>query len=1312
MPGLNQLQKFYSDLMNLGDEIKIRAARGEKPSTIAIPSDVSPEDDSEIFKNGLPQLSEEEQAQADAEAAEKEKFANDFSDITGEGEEESEAATAQAEPVLPNVSDLLTPAAGADIDDFDLSEFEEPEKPKEPPKPKVIPLEDMDLDALLAPTGNEDQLPESEQEQPFDFGLASKSPAQAPEDAEEIPEEIEEISDVEPLESIGGGTDFDMSVLSGNSASKPASQSDMAPADEFSFDQSVLESSGGRDSFAGLTDDVPPVENVPQSSELGGLDDLGGDFGLDDFSLDAASDSGQEPGVKETSELDSLGDFGDFGSDDSVEQMDSMGSGMDGEVFDFSSSLPADLKESIPESDLISDEEAKKKFKAARERRLKRQNSESEEQSLMDDDLSMPAMDDSGIDGLPDFGDMGDMDGFDMDETPSESPAPEKTVDIDFNDISEPDHDRESQTKATEPESETSSEDAGFSFGDVGEPQKSEQGESSGFDFDTSGLDGEFGGSDGLGDLPDFDDSAMGDDPFASGEPSGSSFDFGGFGDSASSVSDSGNSSAADTSSMDFGIDSGVDISPDDSVPETGDSDDGAVESFDTSAIDGMDFTGEADEGGSDFELGGFSSGDDDDLFNIPGFSDTVGTAQLEKEKPKVATPDFSGAVESKKQKNSFTDAEYRRFQENLREYPLNVRIALEDLVVKNEFTDDAVFAILEKVLRKVPARNLASELEKMLDQTIEVPRDFERRTAQEYENYKKSFEYQVKNRIIPGAIITTAIVVMVGCLMILFTHFIYKPARASSLYRQGYSLIDKNEYDESQKKFDMALTYKPVKKWFYKYAQSYREHNQFDRATLFYNNILMRYSHEKKAGLELADMTKNDMFNYPETERILKREVLDYHINDPEGLMALGDLYLDWAGDSDPEKYPLAKENYDKLLNAGGKVPDSNTRQARQMRYWICVDNLDQVLAYKNEFYPNQKSLKSEDWIELSGYLLDKRYGKLTPAEEELRGRIQDLRPLLELALKTDQDNPVGLYNYGRYFVETKDSVNAKNFIGMSLQAFASQRVRGKADTYRYIDACRIMGELYAEGKEYIDARKNYNNGIAIFENAHQSSGFAPVEKIGKLYADLGDLDYFDSGEMDEALANYVKSIENKNDTPNVRYKIGFIQYNKKNYAEALGSFIKTSEVNGTDTHLLLALANTLCLRGDNMAAQGYYQQLEERLNQKMSRFGVVIPQVRADHADIVETYMKGTNNLGVSLYRQASLRGDSEMNGRAMVSLEKSLKAWDALTRNPETMVRIQGSNLAEQNFKYMTNEFSDFEPQIYQDIPRTMEGEKPLE
>ena len=54
MPGLKQLQQFNSDILNLGDESKLRAARGEKPVLVPIPKNVQDVDDSEDFISGLP----------------------------------------------------------------------------------------------------------------------------------------------------------------------------------------------------------------------------------------------------------------------------------------------------------------------------------------------------------------------------------------------------------------------------------------------------------------------------------------------------------------------------------------------------------------------------------------------------------------------------------------------------------------------------------------------------------------------------------------------------------------------------------------------------------------------------------------------------------------------------------------------------------------------------------------------------------------------------------------------------------------------------------------------------------------------------------------------------------------------------------------------------------------------------------------------------------------------------------------------------------------------------------------------------------
>ncbi len=736
---------------------------------------------------------------------------------------------------------------------------------------------------------------------------------------------------------------------------------------------------------------------------------------------------------------------------------------------------------------------------------------------------------------------------------------------------------------------------------------------------------------------------------------------------------------------------------------------DDELDSFDTSAMDNVNFS---DENDTDFELGDVSfSEDDDEDYSIPGFSGDIQGTQ----KPDVARPDFKDAItEDGRPKNTFTDTEYKQFLKNLADYPLNVRIALEDMVVKNEFTDDAVFEILEKVLRKVPARQLAAELEKMLDISLSVPRDFERRSATEYEAYKQSMEYQLKNRIIPGAILTAAAAVLIMILWFAGRTFIYNPLKASSLYKEGYALIQKDQYPQSLDKFNEAQIYRKVKKWFFNYARSYREHKQYERARTMYKAILDRYKHDKTAGLEWASMELYDLYNYEEAERILKREVLDYHINDSDAILALGDLYLEWATNADSSKYALAKEQYDLLLELyGGNSSALDTYYARQMRYYIRTDSLSQVLNYKNYFYPKKlKNLSAQDTTELSGYLMDKRFGLLSPAEEKLRSDIENVRDLLEKAVEKDQTNPVALYNMGRYFIFTNNDSYAISLLKNTISAFENQTYRNHRDTYKYINTFRLLGEIYKSQKEYILAETTYGDGIDLYEAEFASSGFASDENIGKLYADLGDIYYFVSGELDSALTQYQKAVDNKNDTSSVRYKIGYIQYLSSNYSEALGSFIRSLDNNPTDTHLLLALANTLSLRNDNYAAEGYYKKLLSILDNEFTLHDVLLPQVREDQGDLVDTYMKATNNLGVTLSRIASSTGDSKANAQSIVNLQNSLRAWDALTRNQTTMVRLEGSNLAEQNIKYITNPNLGYESEIYTQIPKSMLGEKGLE
>lgn len=768
--------------------------------------------------------------------------------------------------------------------------------------------------------------------------------------------------------------------------------------------------------------------------------------------------------------------------------------------------------------------------------------------------------------------------------------------------------------------------------------------------------------------------------------------------------------------SDDFPSDFNFDLNDTDSDPEN--SDDGfqekaPTETFDTSEMEGLDFgipdTDSALEKGN-FELGNsgdFSSESSD--FEIPGFSD-VQTVDVNKNgKFKVSSAEKAQKEsEGDLPPNTLSDEQYKKFLKNLSSYPLNVRMAVEELIVKNEFTDEAEFEIIQKVLKKVSARQLASELEKMLDIAIPVPRDFERRTAEEYEAYKSSFQYQLSNKIIPGAIISLAALIVCFFMFQFTKYFIYRPARASSLYSQGYKLLESENFPQSETKFSEATKYQQIKKWFFKYAHGYKDHKQFIRAEQMYKNILYCFNFDKTAGLEYAEMESKDLANYEKAEEILLRDVLDHHINDADGILMLGDNYLDWADEKNPEKYDEALKRYAELVQLYGPT---DKYMARMMRYYIRTDNLKEVLNLKERFFPRPKSLEPQDWTELSGYCLDKLYGSLSPSDEYLRTKIEDVKKMLVRAVQADGSNPVAYYNLGRYYINTNNSENAEKTLQQSISFFDKSNVVKKKDYYKNIDSYRLLGEIYTGEKEYLKAMESFTDGITLFTNANVSSGLEGNSKIGNLYADMGDIEYFISGNYDNALQNYQDAVNADYDNGKIRYKIGYIQYSKKNYSEAVGSFMKTAEDFADDQSLLLAMGNTLSLRNDNFAAEGYYERLLDQIDSYREQHGVLFPQSRKDENEIVETYLKASNNLGVTLYRLAKRTGSSAMNAKSMVKLQESMRAWDALTRNQKTMVRLGGSNLAEQNLKYVTNPMPDYEPAIYTELPRTLTVEKGL-
>lgn len=753
----------------------------------------------------------------------------------------------------------------------------------------------------------------------------------------------------------------------------------------------------------------------------------------------------------------------------------------------------------------------------------------------------------------------------------------------------------------------------------------------------------------------------------------------------------------------------------------------GGSDNFDLPPVEGLD----AMDLGGEESSGGFDFGSSED-FSIPGFSDFDMI-------PQDAGPAKTETASTKKQKEEppplkteLTDSEYKTFLENLDYYPLNVRLALQDMIVKNEFTDDAVMDVIHKVIKKIPARQLAAHLEKLLDVSLPVPVNYEKRTAAEYEAYKQSLAYQLRNKIIPIAIASFFSLMVCVLFGWLIAKFVVTPVKAELLYKEGYELISNGLYPQSEQKFNEAVSYKAKKNWYFTFARGYREKRQYDRSAGIYQRLLNRFDHDLTAGLEYANMELYDRFNYEHAEEVVRREILDYHLDDPDGMLLLGDIFLEWATNTDPEevivendeekiardvRFEKARYAYEDLMYVHGQT---DLHLSRMLRYFIRTDTIKKVLELKGYFYPKLqknalKTMATCDQVELAGYMLDKLYGPLSPQNEYLRAYVEDVRDLLEIAIKscekTDDEDayPEAVYNYARYFVETSNPASAATVLQRAIGLLDGASKKSHNRTLRTVNAYRLLGEIYSNEKKYIEAENMYAQGLTLFETEQKYNALKPDENVGLLYADKADIDYFLSGDYGAALSNYQKAIENKYDTPSIRYRIGWIQYANGNYSEALGSFIKVITDRPSEKNALFALGNTLAFRNSTSAAAGYYEMLLDSLDREIQRADVSLTRVQdVDQEDLFTLYMKATNNLGVALSQVAAQTSDSAMHARAITQFSSSIQAYDALHRNPETYVRLEGSNLAEMNLKYLTVPDSVYEPEYYSDLPRVLEEE----
>ncbi|MDR0303055.1 MAG: tetratricopeptide repeat protein [Treponema sp.] len=706
-----------------------------------------------------------------------------------------------------------------------------------------------------------------------------------------------------------------------------------------------------------------------------------------------------------------------------------------------------------------------------------------------------------------------------------------------------------------------------------------------------------------------------------------------------------------------------------------------------------------------------------DDDFALPGLDEIFEKSKLDltpQPKPKKGFFRRRKAEVIEEPESEDTDeiqlsqADVDKLLATLRSYPLNLRVACEELIAEQVILPQQLSKLIRYLIRGAHVKEMAELAGEILGKEIVIPKSYEKSTGEAWEAEKSSFAYIFVHNFLPVLRVVALAAALLVSTIFLGYKFIYLPVKAESLYKRGYERIDAGEYQRANELFQEASNLHRKKKWFYTYAEGFRDQRRYLLAENKYDELLRFYPRDKKGILDYAGLETYYLLNYEKANRILQHELLDYAPNDFDGLLASGDNFLAWA-DSDPtkfyDKYEDARFAYARILQGGWTGPVLE----RMMLYFIRTDNLKETLNLRAWFENNRKKYKlsTPSLAELGGYLLDKQLEPAKGVRDPYIESIESVRNLLLQAVREDQYLPEPHYHLARYYKSLGNTYEERLTLENAIRAFDLAKRESVRRRLNRVDTHYRYANLLVNSKEFFRAEEQYVRGIELYEDFVSRNLISPSAQLGQLYAGVGDLEYFvKSGNIQAALNNYHTAEKYGWSPPEIQYRMGAAYYQQEKWGNALDYLFKAAAELPLNRRILFALGNTAYKRGDYFAAQGYYSRLLDILENQRVRLPVLLPNDNPQFLELGERLMMARNNAGVVYEALAKQTGNREYRSRALSLYADSARAWDSITRNPEFMTRMSvgdtpgapGINLGYLNANNALHPSPSFNPEIF--------------
>jgi len=712
--------------------------------------------------------------------------------------------------------------------------------------------------------------------------------------------------------------------------------------------------------------------------------------------------------------------------------------------------------------------------------------------------------------------------------------------------------------------------------------------------------------------------------------------------------------------------------------------------------------------------------------FHIPGLDDMFEKPKTDQTAGKPEKKGFSFGRNKKKveeaptindvEEIALSQDDLSKLLQTLSVFPLNLRIACEEIIAEQVILPQQLSKLLNLLIYGAPIKEIAALVEQITGNAVVIPKSFEKGTGAAFEAEQASFAYIFVHNFLPVLRLFAVIIALAGSVIYLSYKFVYIPLKAESIYKRGYERIPAGEYQRANDLFQQAFDLHRKKKWFYLYAEAFRDQRRYMYAEGKYDELLRYYPRDKKGVLDYADLETNYLMNYDKANRLLQRELLDYAPNDYQGLLAAGDNFLAWA-DSDPErfydKYEDARFSYARLLELNGwQAPILE----RMLLYFIRTDNLLEVLQLRVWFEnDNKRKLTVGTTAELGGYLLDKQLEKPKGVPNPYIESIESVRAMLLQAVKEDRYLPEPHYHLARYHKSLSNTYEERLTLENAIRAFdLAKQESVKRRLYR-VDAHSRYAELLINNKEFFPAETQVVRGIELFEDYLSRNLIKGSPQLGQLYAAKGDLEFYVKTGDRQAASNardaYLVAERYGYTPPDMLYRMGAANYQLEEWGDALNYLFRASTEMPYNSRLLYALGNAAYQRADYFVAQGYFDRLLDTLEGQRVRMPVLLPNDNQQFLELGERLMMARNNAGVVYEALAEQTGNREYRARAVSLYSESARAWDSITRNPETMIRMRlaeipgapGINLGYLNAANAMRPSSDYTPAVFIRIDR---------